>query len=108
VEQLQALTMAFLELYRQCYNIGLVFFGFYCLVIGYLILRSTFVPRVLGMLMALAGLGWLTFLAPPLANYLLPYVEGVGVLAEGALMVWLVVMGVDDRRWKAQASAAGE
>src|SRR6266850_8532794 len=50
----------------------LVFFGFYCLLIGYLIFRSTFLPRTLGALMAFAGLGWLTFLSPPLANYLYP------------------------------------
>ena len=39
----------------------LVFFGFYCLLIGYLIFRSTFLPKALGVLMALASLGWLTF-----------------------------------------------
>jgi hypothetical protein len=57
----------------QASNIGIVFFGFYCLLIGYLIFRSTFLPRILGVLMAFAGLGWLTFLSPPLANYLSPY-----------------------------------
>jgi hypothetical protein len=50
----------------------LVFFGFYCLLIGYLIFRSTYLPRILGALMAFAGLGWLTFLSPPLAKYLYP------------------------------------
>jgi hypothetical protein len=52
----------------------LVFFGFYCLLIGYLIFRSTFLPRILGVLMAFAGLGWLAFVSPPLLNHLSPYI----------------------------------
>ena len=72
VEQLRALAFLFLELYGQAVNICFVFFGLYCLLIGYLIFRSAFLPRILGVLMAFAGLGWLTFLSPPLANYLSP------------------------------------
>lgn len=90
------------------YNISpLVFFGFYCLLIGYLILRSTFLPRILGVLMAVGGLGWLTFLSPPLANFLFPYNLAPGLIGEGALTLWLLVMGVNVQRWKEQASAAG-
>jgi Domain of unknown function (DUF4386) len=81
-----------------------VAFGVYCLLIGYLIFRSTFLPRTLGVLMAFAGLGWLTFLSPPLANQLTPYVFAPGVLGEGALTVWLLVKGVDVQRWNEQAS----
>src|SRR5258706_2183104 len=51
----------------------LVFFGVYCLLIGYLLLKSTFAPRFLGVLMACAGAGWLTFLSPSLATQLFPY-----------------------------------
>ena len=82
----------------------LVFFGFYCLLIGYLIFRSTFLPRILGVLMAFAGLGWLTFLSPPLANYLSPYIFVPGLLGEGTLTVWLLVMGVNVQRWKEKAA----
>jgi hypothetical protein len=85
----------------------LVFFGFYCLLIGYLILRSTFLPRILGALMAFGGLGWLTFLSPPLANYLSPYNMLPGVLGEVSLTLWLLMIGVNVQRWKDQASAAG-
>ena len=83
----------------------LLFFGFYCLLIGYLIARSTFLPRPLGWLMALAGLGWLAFLSPPIAKHLSLYIEILGVLAEVSLMLWLLVMGVNVTRWKEQASA---
>ena len=103
-EQLQALAFIFLKLYTQAFNIGIVFFGFYCLLIGYLILRSTFLPRILGAGMVFAGLGWLTFLSPPLANYLSPYILTPGLLGEGSLTLWLLVIGVNVQRWKEQAS----
>jgi hypothetical protein len=85
----------------------LVFFGAYCLLIGYLIFRSTFLPRILGVLMAFGGLGWLTFLSAPLANYLSPYNMAPGVLGELALTLWLLVKGVNEERWKEQARRAG-
>ncbi|MFZ0960915.1 MAG: DUF4386 domain-containing protein [Terriglobia bacterium] len=108
VEQLHALALMSFELYGQAYNIGLVFFGFYCLLIGYLIFRSTFIPRILGVMMALAGLAWLTFLSPPLANYLLPYNLAVGALMELSLTLWLLAMGVNVERWREQARAAAQ
>ena len=83
---------------------SLLFFGPYCLLIGGLILRSTFLPRVLGVLMVLAGLGWLIFLtpfSPPLA----PYLKVIGFVAEMSLMLWLIVKGVDVRQWEEQAGA---
>jgi uncharacterized membrane protein len=85
----------------------LVFFGFYCLLIGYLILRSTFLPRALGALMAFGGLGWLTFLSASVAGSLSPYNMFPGILGEGALTAWLLLVGVDEQRWKEQASPAG-
>lgn len=76
------------------------------LLIGYLVFKSTFLPRTLGALMASGGLSWLTFLSPPLANYLSPYNYAPGILGEGWLTVWLLVMGVDEQRWKEQAGVA--
>jgi len=78
----------------------LVFFGFHCLLLGYLILKSTFLPRILGALMAIAGLGWLSFLSPPLAKALSPYVLLAGIIGEGSLTLWLVIFGVNAERWK--------
>ena len=108
VEQLQALGLTFLKLYAQAFDISFVFFGFYCLLIGYLIFRSTFLPRILGVGMALAGLCWLTFLWPPLAHSLSPYILAPGILGEGSLTVWLLAMGVNAQRWNEQARAAGQ
>ena len=87
---------------------SLVFFGVYCLLIGSLILRSTFLPRTLGVLMALAGLGWLTFLFPPLANHLSPYNLAPGIIGEAALTLWLLLVGVNVDRWKALATDSGQ
>jgi hypothetical protein len=84
----------------------LMFFGLYCVLIGYLIFESTFLPRALGLLMVFAGLGWLVFLSPALAKYLSPYVEVLGVLAEVLLMLWLLVFGVNIRRWTERAVVA--
>jgi len=87
-------------------DITVVFGGFSCLVIGFLIFRSTFLPRILGPLMALAGLGWVTYLSPPLAHFLTPYNLAVGILGQESVMLWLLVMGVNEQRWKEQASAS--
>jgi hypothetical protein len=108
VEQLQALVLMLLRLRSQAEQIDLVFFGFFDLLIGCLILRSTFLPRILGALMALAGLGWLVFLFPPLANYLSHYILPLGFLAELFLMLWLLVKGVNVQRWQEQGGVAGE
>jgi Domain of unknown function (DUF4386) len=79
----------------------LLFFGSYCLLICYLISKSVFMPRFLGMLMTLAGIGWLVFLLP-LPNYLSMSIEILGILAEGLLMLWLVVKGVNVQQQKEQ------
>jgi hypothetical protein len=82
-------------LYGQVVNICFVFFGVYCLLIGYLIFRSAFLPRILGVLMAFAGLGWMTFMVPPFALHLFPFIAAASALAEIPLQLWLVVMGVN-------------
>ena len=85
---------------------SLVPFGIHCLLIGYLIFRSSFLPRILGALMMFAGLGWLTFLSPPLAHHLYPYVLAPGIFGEGALTLWLIVMGLNEDRWREQAAGS--
>jgi hypothetical protein len=91
--------------HRAPYEISsLLFFGPYCIVIGYLIFRSRFLPRILGVLMALAGVGWLLFLSP-LVKCLSIDLKVLGFVAEMSLMLWLIVKGVNVRQWNEQASA---
>ena len=87
---------------------ALVFFGPYCVLLGILMLGSTFLPRILGVLMALAGLGWLLFLVPQVARRMGTGIEILGVAAEGSLMLWLLAMGVNVQRWQKQARAAAK
>ena len=105
-EQLQALAYLLLQLNVLAGNTFIIFFGCYCVMIGCLIFRSAFMPRIIGALMMFAGLGYLTFLWPPLADYLSPYNLAAAAPGELSLMLWLLIAGVNDLRWKEQAGAA--
>ena len=105
-EQLQALALLSFKVNDRGAQMALVFFGFYALLTGYLIIRSAFLPRILGVLSVVGGLGWLSFLYLPLGHRLFPYVVSVALLGALALIVWLLVRGVDEQRWKEQARAA--
>jgi hypothetical protein len=95
------------QLCDDAYRCSYLSNGLWCVLIGYLIFRSTFMPRILGVLEAFAGLCWLTFLWPPFAHYLSPYNQTLAGLAEISLMLWPLAMRVNAKRWKEQASAAG-
>lgn len=106
-QQLQAMAYLSFKLYGQAYGVGLVFFASYLIAIGWLIFKSTFLPRAIGALAALAGLGWLTFLYPSLAGRLFPNVLlPLAALGEGGLMLWLLVKGVNVQRWEEKAGAS--
>lgn len=97
--QLHALALLFLRISAQSGAVALAFAGVFELLLGYLIYRSGFLPRVIGVLVALAGIAWLTFLYPPLSSFLLTEIEVLGFVAELALMLWLLIRGVDNQRW---------
>ncbi len=104
-EQIQAVVLTLLKLNAFAYDIGLVFFGFWYVLIGYLIFRSTFLPRIIGALGVLAGFGYLTLLWQPLAHYLYPYNLALAGPGEISLLLWLIVRGVNARKWKETADA---
>jgi hypothetical protein len=101
--QLQALAYMFLKLNNYAFDVYLVFFGLWCILTGYLIFKSTFLPRVLGVLLMISGLGWAIHLLPPIAIRLFPLIAGASALGEIPLEFWLIVMAVNAQNWKQQA-----
>lgn len=104
-KQLQALAFLFLRVNYQAETIAMVFFGLSGLVKGYLVFRSTFLPRVLGVLSAIGGLGWLTYLYEPLAGRLIPFILAASLLGAISYIGWLLVFGVNEQRWKDMSRA---
>jgi hypothetical protein len=108
--QLQAMALVALKVQTHVFFIGMVFFGIQCISIGYLVARSTFLPRALGVLLAIGGTCYViasfaNFLLP-LGARLIPFVMPVALIGEGSLTVWLIVKGVNEGRWYEQASLA--
>jgi hypothetical protein len=102
-EQQQAVAYLFLRLYGQSSSVSFVFFGLHCFLIGCLILRSTFLPRLIGVLMVCAGIGWLTqgftnLLSPALGHSIANFMMLPGFLGEASLTLWLLFMGVKETR----------
>ena len=81
----------------------LIFFGLWCVLLGYLIVRSTFMPRVIGVLLMADGLGWMTYLVPPFATSIFPAIAVVAGIAEFSLLLWMLIFGVNSERWYEQA-----
>ena len=111
IEQLQTLSLFFLNLQSQGYNISLLLFAFYFPIIGYLIYVSNFLPRILGVIYAMAGLAYLInslawFLLPPLAAHLFPYVLLPAFIGEVSMSLWLIVKGVNVEKWNEKALLA--
>jgi uncharacterized protein DUF4386 len=102
-KQLQALAFLSLRVNYTVETIAMVFFGLNTLVTGYLVFRSTFLPRALGVVSVVAGFGWLLYLYEPLALRLESWIVGTGVIGALAMVLWLLVKGVDEQRWNEQA-----
>lgn len=96
-EQIQLQAYVLLKLYNQAYSIALIAFGLFDMLIGYLVFKSTFLPRILGVLMLMAGLGFLPFLAPDFGARYLRWIM-FAAIGEVCFILWLLVRGVDVRR----------
>ncbi len=88
--------------YLPAHISNFIFFGIYCLLIAYLIVRSRFMPNTVGALMACAGVSWLTTISPSLSRTPSPFAMIVGLIGEGTLILYLLVWGLDEQRWRDQ------
>ena len=107
--QLQALTYSLLQLQGIGFNLALVFFGFYCIAMGFLVFTSRFFYRVVGVFMAIGGTCYLfnsfaTFIAPRLAAGLFPYIQLPSGLAELSFCLCLLVKGLNVKKWEEKAN----
>jgi hypothetical protein len=98
----QGLALLAIKIYTQAFIIGLLLFGVQWLIMGPLFVLSGFVPRVIGYLLTVGGVAWVSFaiaslLAPPVGAAIQPIVLAIGSLAEIALALWLLLGGTKER-----------
>ena len=105
-EQLDSIVLLLLRINDNGAAIALAFFGFSTLLQGWLIYKSGFLPRWLGVIGMIGGLGWLTFLSPPLGRGVFMYVAVYALLGLLVTIGWLLTVGVDDQRWRQRAAEA--
>lgn len=103
-DQLRAFAFLSLKLYSLAYGVALVFFALFDFFTGYLIYKSSFLPRFLGVLMML-GIAGMAFLAPPFAMKYVAYIIP-SAIGELTLTLWLLAKGVDEEKWFGKAAAA--
>src|SRR5438094_1794765 len=109
-EQLYAMATLSLKSHGYGFGVSLIFFGCFCIIVGYLIFRSGYLPKTIGVLMQIAGVCYLTnsfalILAPAVANRLFPAILVPAFIGEASLCLWLLVKGVNVEKWKEKASA---
>lgn len=109
-QQLQALAYLSIRAHGYGFGIGLIFFGCVCLINGYLIFKSAYFPKVIGIMMQIAGLCYLInsfalILAPHLTDILFPVILLPSLIAELTLCLWLIIKGVNLAKWKEKITA---
>lgn len=106
--QVQTLAFVFLTTQRAGYDLGLVFFAVHLGALGYLVFRSGFLPRVLGVLLAVSAVGYAVnsfalFLAPSLATLTGHVVVVTALIGELPVTLWLLIKGLESKTWHARA-----
>lgn len=106
-DQLEAQSLLFLQMHAQGINIAQIFWGLWLFPLGYLVFRSGFLPRILGILLIIGGIGYLAqsliaFLSPGL-KLNLALITGWGELL---LLLWLLIKGVNVEQWGKRAAEA--
>lgn len=99
-QQLHILAYLPLRAYEHGFGVSLIFFGCACICLGYLIFKSGYLPKIIGILMQAAGLSYLIgsfamILSPSLASHLFPLILAPALVGEGALSLWLLIKGGD-------------
>ncbi len=108
-EQLYVMASLAIKSHSYGFGVALIFFGCVCLILGYLIFKSGFLPKAIGVLMQIAGLSYLTdsfalILAPTFANRIFPAVLVPAFVGEASLCLWLLIKGVNVPKWEEKAS----
>ena len=107
-EQLNAMAMLSIRSHTVGFGVALVFFGVECIIIGRLIARSGYMPKLIGVLMQIAGVcyavnSFAVILSPPLASRLFPAILMPCLIAELSLALWLLIKGVREEKWNQPA-----
>jgi Domain of unknown function (DUF4386) len=110
-QQLQAQAYMPMALQGIGYDVNSVFFAFYGITIGYLVFKSTFLPRVIGVLLAVGASCYLAYgiadiLSPAFAAHLVPYIQLPSLVGEGSFCLWLLIVGLNVERWNQHTTTA--
>jgi len=107
-EERDAMASLAIRSHAHGFGVALIFFGCVCLVLGYLIFRSGYLPKLVGVLMQIAGLSYLTdsfalILAPGFASRIFPAILVPAFVGEASFCLWLLVKGVNVEKWRERA-----